>query len=80
MKFNPSAYIDSESLSEIHIVLPLVNRQKEACIALFECLDREKDSLCITSYGIKDSTLEEVFVKVMEEDSIEKIGKTYLDI
>ena len=34
---------------------------------MFEALDREKESLMIYSYGIKDSTLEEVFIKVMEE-------------
>ena len=74
MKYNPSAYIDSESTSEIHIVLPVVKRQKELCISLFECLDREKGSLCITSYGIKDSTLGEVFVKVMEENTADGKG------
>ena len=75
MKYNPSAYIESESSSEIHIILPLVNRQKEMCTYLFECLDKEKDDLCIKSYGIKDSTLEEVFVKVMEEGTGDGIGK-----
>ena len=75
MKYHPSAYIESESLSEIHIILPLVNRQKEMCTYLFEYLDKEKDDLCIKSYGIKDSTLEEVFVKVMEEGTGDGIGK-----
>lgn len=66
-QYFPIAFIASESISEIHIILPLVDKQKEKCIYLFEALDREKESLRIYSYGIKDTTLEEVFIKVMEE-------------
>ena len=38
----------------------------------------KKVNLGIQSYGIKDSTMEEVFVKVMEEEHCENSG-TYLN-
>ena len=44
------------------------------CIDLFVTLDSEKDNLGIQSYGMKDSTMEEVFVKVMEEEHCENNG------
>ena len=73
-EFFSKAYIKTESKSEIHIILPLIDRQKEMCIDLFDTLDREKDNLGIQSHGIKDSTMEEVFVKVMEEEHCENNG------
>ena len=70
-----SAYIKDESTSEIHIILPLIDRHKEMCIYLFEALDNEKESLQIKNYGIKDSSLEEVFIKVMEKEIEENNGE-----
>ena len=66
-EFFPLTYINFESKAEIHIIIPRLERHKEMYISLFNTLEKEKDNLHIHSYGIKDTSLEEILAKVMEE-------------
>ena len=73
-EFFPLAYINFESKAEIHIIIPPLERHKEMYINLFDTLEKEKNNLHIHSYGIKDSSLEDILAKVMEEQEIVNEG------
>lgn len=53
------------------------------CVCLLQALEQSLDSLALTSFGVMDTTLEEVFLKVSEEDqSLENsdAGETGFDL
>ena len=70
MRFIPSAKKLSEVSSEISFQLPL---NTVGCFKdLFEEIDNNLQNLKINSYGISITTLEEVFLKVAENDILSK--------
>lgn len=61
-----TAYLASESKRELHYILPISELRKGSFEKLFTALETNMTSLGIGSYGIKNTTLEEVFLKVAE--------------
>ncbi|KAK3087439.1 hypothetical protein FSP39_005943 [Pinctada imbricata] len=61
-----TAYLKSESNRELHYILPFEEAKKGNFEKLFSQLDSKMDQLHLTSYGVMDTTLEEVFLKVTE--------------
>lgn len=68
----PSAYISAQTDSEIHITVPLQPDERHLFVPLFKLLENKKSGLGIKSYGISDSGLEQVFVKVTRDCEMEK--------
>ncbi|PRD32326.1 UNVERIFIED_CONTAM: ATP-binding cassette sub-family A member 2 [Trichonephila clavipes] len=68
-----SAYLASESKRELHYILPISELRKGSFEKLFCALESSMPSLGIASYGIKNTTLEEVFLKVAEKGLKEDI-------
>jgi hypothetical protein len=66
--FAPSARLKAENIREYHYLIPLHERANSNFWHLFNELDLNSDSLGITSFGIKDVTLEEVFLKAVQLD------------
>ncbi|KAG1677979.1 ATP-binding cassette sub-family A member 2 [Nymphon striatum] len=62
----PSAYLMSETKHELHYILPLSELKKGNYIKFFKELEINLDCLHISSYGIKNATLEEVFLRVTQ--------------
>ncbi|KFM77694.1 ATP-binding cassette sub-family A member 2, partial [Stegodyphus mimosarum] len=62
-----TAYLVSESKRELHYILPINELRKGSFEKLFDALESNLSSLGIASYGIKNTTLEEVFLKVAEK-------------
>ncbi|GFQ81398.1 ATP-binding cassette sub-family A member 2 [Trichonephila clavata] len=79
-----SAYLASESKRELHYILPISELRKGSFENLFSALESSMPSLGIASYGIKNTTLEEVFLKVAEkglkEGLSEDVMKTNLGL
>ena len=61
----------NNSLNLFQYVLPFEEAKKGAFEKLFTALDSNLKTLEINSYGVEDTSLEEVFLKVTE-DSINK--------
>ncbi|XP_027045418.1 ATP-binding cassette sub-family A member 1-like isoform X2 [Pocillopora damicornis] len=68
----PSAELIEDIGSELTYVLPTELAGEGRFQDLFEELDRNLDKLHIGSYGVSDTTLEEVFLKVAEEANAEE--------
>ncbi|KAF8797193.1 ATP-binding cassette sub-family A member 2 like protein [Argiope bruennichi] len=66
-KYINSAYLASENKRELHYVLPISELRKGNFEKLFSALESSMADLGIASYGIKNTTLEEVFLKVAEK-------------
>lgn len=64
-----TASLVSETQHELHYILPLLELRKGSFEKLFSALETSLGFLGISSYGIKNTTLEEVFLKVAEEAS-----------
>lgn len=62
-----SAYLVSDTKRELHYILPINELRKGSFEKLFNALESNLSNLGITSYGIKNTTLEEVFLKVAEK-------------
>jgi len=60
------AFLKTETSQELHYILPFEEARKGGFERLFFALDRSLDELRITSYGIMDSSLEEVFLKITD--------------
>ncbi|CAF1602989.1 unnamed protein product, partial [Didymodactylos carnosus] len=60
-----NAYLKEETRRELQYVLPLKNRHMFP--EFFSVLDSKLMNLSIKSYGLKDVSLEEVFLKITEE-------------
>ncbi|XP_071097331.1 ATP-binding cassette sub-family A member 2-like isoform X1 [Haliotis cracherodii] len=65
-KYVPTVYLVSESKRELHYILPFEEAKKKSFEKLFQAMDSDMDTVHIISYGVKDTTLEEVFLKVTE--------------
>ncbi|CAL1285567.1 unnamed protein product [Larinioides sclopetarius] len=66
-KYISSAYLASENKRELHYVLPISELRKGNFEKLFSALESNMAELGIANYGIKNTTLEEVFLKVAEK-------------
>ncbi|ELU10178.1 hypothetical protein CAPTEDRAFT_187351, partial [Capitella teleta] len=82
LEYIPSAYLKWESLQELHYILPFDETHKGGFERLFQALDNSFSDLEISSYGLMDTSLEEVFLKVTEnaqksaeEDNLENVVK-----
>ncbi|XP_078106456.1 ATP-binding cassette sub-family A member 2 [Sander vitreus] len=67
-QFVASCLLVSDSNTELSYVLPSEAVKKGCFERLFQALEESLDSLSLTSFGVMDTTLEEVFLKVSEED------------
>ncbi|KAK2865759.1 hypothetical protein Q7C36_001815 [Tachysurus vachellii] len=56
---------------ELVYVLPYAGSKDGSFASLFKELDLEKERLGISSYGISDTSLEEIFLKVAEETGVD---------
>ena len=66
-KYIPTAYLQGENPRELHYILPFEEAKKGNFERLFESLDRDMALIHVSSYGIMDASLEEVFLKVTEQ-------------
>ncbi|CAN7993624.1 unnamed protein product [Ixodes hexagonus] len=64
-----TASLVSETPHELHYILPLLELRKGSFEKLFSALEASLSFLGVSSYGIKNTTLEEVFLRVAEETS-----------
>uniref|UniRef100_A0AAZ3S8N3 ATP-binding cassette sub-family A member 2 n=1 Tax=Oncorhynchus tshawytscha TaxID=74940 RepID=A0AAZ3S8N3_ONCTS len=67
-QFVGSCLLVSDSNTELSYVLPSEAVKKGCFERLFQALEQSLDLLALTSFGVMDTTLEEVFLKVSEED------------
>jgi len=65
-RYVQTAYLKWESSQELHYILPFEEAKKGAFEKLFAALDASLEDLKISSYGVKDSSLEEIFLKITE--------------
>ncbi|XP_069469529.1 ATP-binding cassette sub-family A member 13 [Ambystoma mexicanum] len=61
----PNAFLKEKSSTELTYVIP-VTADKTAFEGLFQALDEHMHLLHLTGYGISDTTLEEIFLKLMQ--------------
>ena len=59
------AYLKDASARELHYVLPYKDLAEGSFETVFKGLSKHKEALKMKSYGVSDSTLEEVFIKVI---------------
>ncbi|KAM9387437.1 ATP-binding cassette sub-family A member 13 [Phaethornis superciliosus] len=62
----PEAFLKENSGTELTYVIP-ENADKTSFNGLFQALDKSLHHLHVTGYGISDTTLEEVFLKLLQE-------------
>ncbi|XP_069039700.1 ATP-binding cassette sub-family A member 2 [Lepisosteus oculatus] len=67
-QFVPQCLLVSDSNTELSYVLPSEAVKKGCFERLFQALEQSLDNLALTSFGLMDTTLEEVFLKVSDED------------
>ncbi|XP_015259030.1 PREDICTED: ATP-binding cassette sub-family A member 2-like [Cyprinodon variegatus] len=67
-QFVASCLLVSDSNTELSYILPSESVKKGCFERLFQALEQSLASLALTSFGVMDTTLEEVFLKVSEED------------
>ncbi|CAG5917952.1 unnamed protein product [Menidia menidia] len=67
-QFVASCLLVSDSNTELSYILPSEAVKKGCFERLFQALEQNLTSLALTSFGVMDTTLEEVFLKVSEED------------
>uniref|UniRef100_A0A9J7YH64 P-type phospholipid transporter n=1 Tax=Cyprinus carpio carpio TaxID=630221 RepID=A0A9J7YH64_CYPCA len=77
-KHVPTARLVEDLGHEITYVLPYESAKDGAFVELFHEIDDRLTDLGISSYGISDTTLEEIFLKVAEDNGVdaEMSGKT----
>ncbi|GFN82627.1 ATP-binding cassette sub-family a member 2 [Plakobranchus ocellatus] len=75
-KYVNSAYLVSENTRELHYILPFEEAKKGCFERLFSNLDASLADLWVTSYGVMDTNLEEIFLKVTEAALNEEEGQT----
>ncbi|XP_075415885.1 ATP-binding cassette sub-family A member 2 isoform X1 [Tenrec ecaudatus] len=63
-----SCLLVSDTSTELSYMLPSEAAKKGAFERLFQHLERSLEELSLSSFGLMDTTLEEVFLKVSEED------------
>jgi len=64
-----AAYLKAETNHELHYILPFDEAKKGGFEKLFAALDSLPDDLHVASYGVADTNLEEVFLKITETSS-----------
>lgn len=62
----PSAVLKEDTLREYQLVVGLHERANQAYWAMFKALEENLSRLRITSYGIHDVSLEEIFIKAVQ--------------
>uniref|UniRef100_A0A3B3UN84 Uncharacterized protein n=1 Tax=Poecilia latipinna TaxID=48699 RepID=A0A3B3UN84_9TELE len=67
-QFVATCLLVSDSNTELSYVLPSESVKKGCFERLFQALEQNLAGLALTSFGVMDTTLEEVFLKVSEED------------
>ncbi|KAM8934426.1 ATP-binding cassette sub-family A member 2 isoform 1-T1 [Pelodytes ibericus] len=67
-KFVASCLLVSNTNTELSYILPSESVRKGCFERLFQHLEQSLNDLQLTSFGLMDTTLEEVFLKVSEED------------
>ncbi|XP_043914151.1 ATP-binding cassette sub-family A member 2 [Protopterus annectens] len=67
-RFVSSCMLMSNTNTELSYVLPSEAVKKGCFERLFQALEQNIEELHLTSFGLMDTTLEEVFLKVSEED------------
>ena len=65
-KHMPSAYLVGESQRELQYIMPFEEAKKGNMRKLFQALDASMQELYINSYGVMDTNLEEIFLKITE--------------
>ena len=65
-KYVLTAYLKTESRRELHYILPYEEAKKGNFEKLFDALETQQQDLYVASFGVADSTLEEVFLQVTE--------------
>ena len=73
-KYVLTAYLKSENRRELHYILPYEEARKGNFEKLFDALESGQEELYISSFGVADSTLEEVFLEVTENATKELEG------
>ncbi|KAJ1200504.1 hypothetical protein NDU88_004328 [Pleurodeles waltl] len=63
--FIPNAFLKEKSSTEITYMIPAM-AEKAAFEQLFQALDENMQMLHLTGYGISDTTLEEIFLKLIQ--------------
>ncbi|XP_055898501.1 ATP-binding cassette sub-family A member 2-like [Biomphalaria glabrata] len=71
-KYVSSAYLVSENPRELSYVLPFDEVKKGGFEKLFSNLDTALEQLKVSSYGVMDTNLEEIFLKVTEAAFLEE--------
>jgi len=64
-----TAYLKAESSHELHYILPSDETKKGGFERLFAALDTALDQLSLASYGVADTSLEEVFLKITAQNT-----------
>ncbi|XP_070818876.1 phospholipid-transporting ATPase ABCA1b isoform X2 [Chaetodon trifascialis] len=67
----PAARLVEDLRHELTYVLPYSAAKDGAFVELFKDLDRKLPDLGISSYGVSDTTLEEIFLKVAEDNGVD---------
>ncbi|NP_001108058.2 phospholipid-transporting ATPase ABCA1b [Danio rerio] len=71
LKHVPAARMVEDQGHEITYVLPYESAKNGAFVELFHDLDDRLADLGISSYGVSDTTLEEIFLKVAEDSGVD---------
>ncbi|XP_060935296.1 phospholipid-transporting ATPase ABCA1b [Limanda limanda] len=67
----PAARLVEDLGHELTYVLPYNAAKDGAFVELFQNLDVKLEELSISSYGVSDTTLEEIFLKVAEDNGVD---------
>lgn len=70
----PTAYLVLETQRELHYILPFEEAKKGNFRKLFHALDTSLGELHVNSYGVMDTSLEEIFLKITEAAALEEEG------
>ena len=62
----PSAYLVAENQRELQYIMPFEEAKKGNFRKLFQALDTSLQELRVNSYGVMDTNLEEIFLKITE--------------
>jgi ABC-type multidrug transport system ATPase subunit len=62
----PSVILKEETLSEYQMVIPLSERSNQSYWNMFKDLEANQKRLRVSSYGIHDVSLEEIFIKAVQ--------------
>ncbi|KAM5237884.1 phospholipid-transporting ATPase ABCA7 [Ctenodactylus gundi] len=68
----PGAWLVEELPHEVVLALPYAGALSGSFAQLFGDLDRQLGALKLSGYGISDTSLEEIFLKVVEDDGVHR--------